>query len=143
MGDEDNTRTFQETFEWYVDAVPDLFYFSDRAPLLSEVRGKIFVLEDFPFNKGFSYDNCDIQDFFDLGTPFSLGKKEKLVKEQIDNSNSGDSLTFYLNHCSGTGWSCFPFYVAENVNPVPYSNLGRLGIIIMDFPGEKLIKHLI
>ena len=69
--------------------------------------------------------------------------KKDLIQKQIENANSGDPLKFYLNHCSGTGWGCFPFVVAKNTNPVPYSFNGRMGIIIMDFPGEKLIKHLI
>merc|ERR1712032_1711428 len=119
------------------------FYFSDKSPLLSQVRGKIFLIRNFEFDRGFEYDNCDIQDYYDLETPLNLGKKKKLVKEQIDKSNKGDLETFYLNHCSGTGWCCFPFIVARNVNDVPYENSGRMGIIIIDFPGEKLIKHLI
>lgn len=140
---EGNTRTFQETFESYSRSFPDLFYFSNSIPMLDEVRGKIFLLQNFSYSKAFSYKSCNIQDYWDLGTPFNLGKKEDLVKKQIDNAKNGDLNTFYLNHCSGNGWSCFPFIVARNVNPVPYKESGRMGVIIMDFPGEKLIKHLI
>jgi 1-phosphatidylinositol phosphodiesterase len=140
---EENTRTFQETFQSYINAYPNLFYFSNNVPLLSEVRGKIFVLRGFSFSEGYNYNDCDIQDYYDLGTGSNLDKKKDLIKKQIENSNFGDSKKFYLNHCSGTGWACYPYYVAKNTNPVPYSLNARMGIIIMDFPGEKLIKHLI
>ncbi|MEH1941725.1 MAG: phosphatidylinositol-specific phospholipase C domain-containing protein [Nostoc sp.] len=47
-----NTRTFQETFDSYIEGNEEFWYFDDRIPTVKEVRGKIVLLSRFGGNKG-------------------------------------------------------------------------------------------
>jgi len=112
-------------------------------PKLEEVRKKIVLLRDFNFYKGLSYYIMDIQDNWQVDTLFDLGKKEDAVNNQCNKAIKGDSWKIFANYCSGAGWGCYPYTVARNTNLLPLRYKGRLGVVIMDFPGEGLIDHLI
>jgi hypothetical protein len=85
----------------------------------------------------------DIQDNWEVNTVFDLSRKENAVKNQCMRAIQGERKRIYANYCSGAGWGCFPFMVAGYTNKIPLQYSGRLGVVIMDFPGEKNIEHLI
>ncbi len=140
---ENNTRSFQDTFSAYVNKFEDLLWLGDYIPKLDEVRKKIIVLHNFYYPRGLSYNIMDIQDEYKVKTIFKLSKKKDAISKQCQKAINGEKSKIFANFCSGTGWGCFPFIVAKNTNDIPLKYKGRLGIVILDFPGEKLISHLI
>jgi 1-phosphatidylinositol phosphodiesterase len=138
------SKTFEETFIDYYNDNPDLFNISNQVPYLDEVRGKIWVMFDFPNNLvGYQWNMSCIQDNYIVNTVSDIKYKVVEIERQFREAINGDKGRVYINFCSGVGYACWPFVVAENTNIVPFEYMGRLGIVVMDFPGEQLIRHLI
>lgn len=140
---EKNTRSFQDTFRYYLETFGSLFYWGNVVPNMGEARGKVVLLRDFYFDKGLSYYVMDIQDKWQVDTLFDLRKKKDAVNSQCVRAVDGDKWRIYANYCSGAGWGCYPYTTAGYTNEIPLKYSGRLGVVIQDFPGEKLIEHLI
>jgi len=140
---ESNTRSFQDTFSFYLNAFENLFYMGNYIPNLGEARGKIVLLRDFSYEKGLSYQIMDIQDKWNVDTLFSLKAKEDAVNSQCVKAVNGLSSKIFANYCSGCGWGCYPFTTAQYTNEIPLKYVGRLGVVIQDFIGEKVIEYLI
>jgi 1-phosphatidylinositol phosphodiesterase len=138
------SRSFEETFMDYFNSNKDLIHVSRGIPYLNEIRSKIWVILDFE-NKisGFQWANAIIQDSFYLSSLLYIYVKIELIREHFTKAIEGDMNELYINFCSGVGLTCWPFVIADYTNKVPLELKGRLGIVIMDFPGEHLIKHLI
>jgi 1-phosphatidylinositol phosphodiesterase len=138
------TRTFQETFLEYCTNNDDLISLSEDVPMLDDVRGKIWILQDFDCDSGFPWDKAMIQDEFFIGTTFDIAKKIKDMREFIDLIQSDDTGSLFINFCSGVGWGgTWPITVAQNTNKIIFDYTGKLGITVMDFPGEDLIDYIV
>jgi len=127
-----DTRTFAETFQWYVDTYGASHFWTPpldsnnnpngnlQNPTLDEVRGKIVILQDFisdPNNKfGLRYKSLDIQDDYALSSITALYDKWLKVKSQLNNAYTGSPDKIYVNFLSGaTGGSLIvlPYFVAS------------------------------
>jgi 1-phosphatidylinositol phosphodiesterase len=140
---EGNTRSFQETFDEYLDFYRDILVISKDIPMLDDVRGKIWVLADFKY-EGFLWEMADIQDNYNLTNISDIEIKKKDIVDQLEKSIGGEKNRLFINFCSAYGAiACFPWVVAKETNSVGYDYEGRLGIVVMDFPGEYIITHLI
>lgn len=134
---------------------------SDAVPTLGQARGRVVFLRDqaeIPARYGISYGRQRIQDAYDVfflqhrmhnGDRISLPSKKALVKEQVVQAmqrTDGGSLA--LNHLSGSGGMA-PRDVARSVNGEIHDFLAgvapvaRLGVLIMDFPGEQLLYRIV
>lgn len=140
---ENNTRTFYETFMEYYLRYRDIIYIENIIPNLDQVRGKVVILVDFEFDKGIKFVDCDTQDLWQMHSIFDVNLKVRVVKEHLHKTIYGNFQRLYLNHLSGIGYGVFPSYVARRTNKIPMEYIGRLGIVICDYPGEGLIEHLI
>ena len=134
----------------YLVNYKDLFLNSRDIPTLKQARGKIVLLADFSTSLEFiKWNSLNIQDDYDLGIIGDINKKKKEIKDHMIKANTSLKNEFYANHCSAFGILLQePLLVAEKTNYVPYefcfnNNAKKVGIIIMDFPGEKLIEEII
>jgi len=151
--------SFQEIWDNYAEKYKDTFYRGKNLnPTLGEVRGKVFLkcnadCEGYGMTYG---EQSEIQDRFKIT---SIDHMFRIRKDLASISSKEDSIMKFiqiadtsskwvLNHLSGAqGMS--PSAVAKITNNLAYSYLGlssdkrKVGILIMDFPGERLIKRII
>lgn len=119
---EDNTRTFEATFEDYFNQSPHLWYQGDNLPTLGEARGKIVLLRQFDWdspnkfgvraswpdntkNSTYSHGSLTmhVQDFYHKSNSGNgyLEEKWDAVKEHIQRAMDSESADLYLNFSSG------------------------------------------
>jgi hypothetical protein len=124
---ENNTRTFAETFEWYLN---DVWYHdgegtaiapygdwvwsgSSSNPRLGDVRGKIVILQNFTGGDyGISWGGAEIQDEYSVATNWDLDDKWYKIQDHAIAADTGDMDDLYINFLSGSGGS-FPYFVAS------------------------------
>ena len=138
--EEENTRSFEDTFLSYYNKHEGLFWKpkhnKDDMPTLKDTRGKIVILQYFDASKvyGLVYDSkdkntkhklFDIQDDWDLGTIFNLYNKWEKIKAHLNKAKSGNVGNGMVNYLSGSGWGVMPYFVASG-HIAPGSNEGRL-----------------
>jgi 1-phosphatidylinositol phosphodiesterase len=97
-------------------ADPHIYRGASDNPALSDIRGKIVVLQDFssPFREGIAWANStwSVQDNFTMSTNWDLANKWHSVAAQLDAASSGPAATTYVNFLSASGGS-FPYFVAS------------------------------
>lgn len=146
---EGNRRPFAETFSEYRRTSPVRWYTEPEVPRLGAVRGRIvLVTEHSRTLGGIPWASVSLQDDYQVPTLAAIEAKWEKVRAKLEEARGGSFETLYVNHCSGTGLGgSFPFVVAEAVNEKVYRHVagqpGRYGIVIMDFPGERLIQALV
>lgn len=166
--EQDNTRTFAETYEWYRSLYPNLFHQDTRAriPTLGEVRGKVVVLHDFTGGTAYGLHwelspLLEIQDEFYVCCIWEIDAKWQHVADHLlltNHPDPGDENDLYINFTSGAG-GLFPSSVAggeccttTGVNEFfldflfagPFVSLyPKTGVMMMDFPGAALIDGII
>ena len=156
----EGSRPQTEIWNNYLSKYSDIFYTGSKYDVsLGEVRGKVFVLceSSCSTGNGMLYKNeyVYMQDKYDVRfaahefvgeSSASLPSKKRLIRELIDRAEGSDF--WYLNYLSG-GTSTFIRDVASQTNASTFEYLGRkskkrkLGILIMDYPGEQLIYRII
>jgi 1-phosphatidylinositol phosphodiesterase len=199
--DHDPTRAFWQTFQWYLEedscVIQDSVYwykdffwqdttwsYQDSLPTLGDIRGKIFVLQQFdsPENKRFGplYPGGDngwfqtdliaVQDVYEvLWLNSSFNWKWWHISDAINATRDSYQDQLFLNYTSGSGgvnprdvakgiFTPFTWFIpwlgrySQGMNERTYrrlksyfhsNDLGRVGIIMMDYPGAGLIDVII
>lgn len=169
---ESNAEDFTTIWRRYHSNFSDLFTGPlDGIPTLGEMRGKILVFENSGGKlAGFAWgSHMNIQDYYKINPlPASDIFPLPIVGDSLDQSledievvsidrkkrevvnflkQAGRSDILVLNHLSGTimpPQAVAGFTHAVAFNEIgPYSGPRRLGVIIMDFPGEQLIYRIV
>ncbi len=160
-----NTRTFVETFNSYVNQSPGLWYMGTKIPALGQVRGKIVLFRRFGgvSNLGLEATSWGDDTTFSIGgvapmrvqDNYSNGsgsEKWTDVNNMLNEAKNGYAGTLYVNFTSGyTSFLGIPSIttVSNYVNPrlETYFNSnpsGRFGMLMMDFVNdvraEKIYK---
>lgn len=144
----ETSRSFRSSFELnYMNCWPGLIHLSETIPTLDDIRGKIWAIVDFDYDKMFRWNQIIMQDEYIVNYNFYFNKdtidnKINNVKAQLQIAISGDKNTLYGNFFSGAG-TMPPTDVAGYTNRLIYNYKGRLGFVLFDFPGEDIIKHCI
>jgi 1-phosphatidylinositol phosphodiesterase len=158
-----DTRTFEDTFDAYLQGFENFWYLGDGVPTLKDVRGKIFLLRRFSavrLPKGINASVWPDDTTFELQTAngplevednynvYNTDDKWGNVQSLLDRAKSDASDTWYLNFSSGSSLLDFPNYVAGQINPKLYDYLGaslpnRVGTLAIDFPDDNLIGRII
>ncbi|KAL2885231.1 1-phosphatidylinositol phosphodiesterase [Ceratocystis lukuohia] len=127
-------------------------------PTLSEVRGKILILQDFPTSPaglhGLPWDSPSVSNYNPgmSGTYFSALKWTGVLAN-IKHMDSSSSNKLHITHTSATD-NTSPISVAAGTtyNAGMNRRLGeyleqnavkKIGVIAMDFPGQNLIDHIV
>lgn len=155
------SQSFQEIWNEYMEDYSDLFVtdLKGKIPALGDVRGKIVVLRNADFKGyGLKYEgeNTNIQDFYKVYStrkefPYgadtvSVAQKKRFIDDYLKEAPSSSKIV--LNFVSGST-GMHPINVARITNRATFSALGphvgpkATGVLIMDFPGEKLIHRII
>lgn len=160
------TRTFEETFDWYVAQQPALWYLGNTVPPLGSVRGKIVLFRRFsaarpqglgaaswPDDATFDLNNTanlSVQDEYNVPTllPTDITAKWRAVNSLIDRAAADTTNRWFVNFASGASLFAYPDAVAAQINPKLATKTagtfaGRIGTVLMDFPTDALIARLI
>jgi 1-phosphatidylinositol phosphodiesterase len=155
-----NNRSFEATFDSYVQQNPNIWFFGESIPTLNSVRGKIVLVRRFP---AFNVDGLDatIWDASNAtgNTTFEINNLASIkIQDQykVPNNNdkwstftalaneakTGDTNRLFINYGSGSKSGLFGIpnitTVSNFINPkisnfFTSNNKGRFGIIVMDF----------
>lgn len=139
-------QDFLTIFSNYRKAYPNLFFLSENFPAISKLRSKVWVIQEdklgLETKSFYSFIN---QDDYDLNSK-SVDYKKAVIAEFLSIADEMSNENMVVNHCSGYGLlGKEPVYVAQKTNQVVFDsqNMTKIGIIMMDFPGEELIKYII
>jgi hypothetical protein len=147
---DNNTRTFEQTFDAYVAQNSSKWNLSSSIPTLSQARGKITLFRRFsagtakgidasswPDNTTFTSGSLRVQDNY---TVSDNNTKWSQITSLLTEAKSGSSGTLYVNFTSGVkSFLGVPDItgVSNTINPNVSSYFtdiwGRYGIIVMDF----------
>jgi 1-phosphatidylinositol phosphodiesterase len=166
--DENNTQTFQQTFDGYVQGFESFFYLDNRIPTLGEVRGQIVVVRRFDVdsnaprglqavpwqdNATFDVGPFHIQDQYQVPglAPPLVNAKWRAVDALLGRAIQDASDAWYINFASGSGsGGYYPADLAAQINPTLYEWLtvvppipNRLGTLMLDFPDDNMIRRII
>lgn len=136
----ENTRSFDDTFDEYSRNYSDIITFSRNMPYLDDIRGKVWVLFDFYYRDGFSWNSALIQDNYEVK---SIATKKQQIKDHLFKALVGGKDQLYINFCSGWWYIYPPAIIAYNTNDVVTGFSGRLGLVVFDFPSDKVVEHVI
>lgn len=120
---ENSTWTFEETFRirYWNSLLWGRFFWKPRDrennPTLSQVRGRIVVLRNFPAGQDFGvdYNTFNIQDYHNVGSNWDLYDKWIKVLNHMRAANAGPQDTKYMNYLSASGSKpgSFPYFIAS------------------------------
>ncbi|CAN0432968.1 unnamed protein product, partial [Discosporangium mesarthrocarpum] len=157
------SNSFTSIWNGYMKRYGRYMYTGGAArPTLGQARGKIVVLRNnngIPPNYGIRYggSGMDIQDKYKVyflahkmnsREKVSLPSKKDVAKKQVLMARTFAKNKFVLNHLSGAVGMA-PKDVARSVNRETYKFIGayrkksRLGVIIMDYPGEQMVYRIV
>ncbi len=149
-----NTRTFVETFNSYVNQNPGLWHMGTKIPALGQVRGKIVLFRRFGgvSNLGLEATSWGDDTTFSIGGAAPMRVQDNYsngsgsekwtdVNNMLNEASSGSAGTLYVNFTSGyTSFLSIPSIttVSNYVNPrlETYFNSNpssRFGMLMMDF----------
>lgn len=148
------TRSFQETFQSYVDKDDTIWYLDQAVPTLGAVRGKIVLFRRFqssiacgidvscwPDNTTFTEKNADnvsyhVQDCYKVDVGGT--NKMRQFMDCIELAKSGPAGNLYIDLLSGWSDTQTALIFANIMNPALLKNLmdapgyGRRGILLLD-----------
>ena len=142
------TKKIAELYEEYTNNIKDkIIEFKKKDITMGEIRGKILIIKIFGrstlYQPGFL-----IQNKWNINTRFSMNTKKRKIKENIHRSLASrhdKNSKIFLNYLSSSSNYALmtPYTAAKKCNKIPLRYKGKLGIVLADYPGEDLIKHLI
>ena len=142
---EDNTETYVETLNRYLDALPsNRILITNSIPTVGQARGRVVIIDRFPGSIGaieWDASFLDIQDDYQVPTLFHRDDKWHKVRDQLNKAkNDPSDAKLYINFCSGTSAGAYPDDVASYVNWRVQDHIEsagphyRWGVVIFDFP---------
>lgn len=135
---------------------------SDFLPTLGAVRGKVLLLQEFPSENdpyGLVWDSelMELEDFWEIPSADHLGEKWTAIEEALDLAREApdDNSALHVSHLSASV-GVLPIEAAAG--PMTRREIkgmndrtgewlekgeGRTGVVIVDFPGGKLVDAVI
>ena len=139
------TKNMQELYEEYTKNCKNKIYvYQNEDVTLGEIRGKILIIKI--FNKSTRFvPNFFIQNNWTVNCRLCINKKKRRIKENFHRAIAIKNNKIFLNYLSSSSdyGMMTPYTAAKKCNKIAMRYNGRLGIILADYPGEDLIKHLI
>jgi len=131
--------------------VKKLMKYNTDIPTMGEIRGHIWLFDDFEYSKGFPTSHSKIikQNDWKAGWIKPGKVKAEKVKQHFEAAEGKqDSGNLYINNLSANAAAKGNLFVtpedlASEVNSVTLEHKSFLGIVACDFPSQKLIDHVI
>ena len=139
------TKTMVELYEEYTNKYKNYIYaYKNKDVTLGEIRGKILIIKIFSRSTRY-LPNFLIQNDWTVNCRFYINKKKRRIKQSFHRAISFKNNRIFLNYlsCSSDYAMMTPYTAAKKCNKIAMKYNGRLGIVLADYPGEDLIKHLI
>ena len=139
------TKSMDELYDDYIINYKERIYeYDNRDITIGEIRGKILMIKIFHGSTR-RIPNFEIQNNWTVNFRFYINEKKRRIKEFFNRSISIKDEKIYLNYLSASSDYAMmtPYTAACKCNPIPMKYTGRMGIVLADYPGEDLIKHLI
>ncbi|WP_233515416.1 phosphatidylinositol-specific phospholipase C [Marinitenerispora sediminis] len=169
---EQNTRTYEETLDWYLTENPDTAglahdyvwtppggEYATRIPDLGQVRGRIVILQDFDgagtvYGPRWAGAGMSIQDDYEVPTLFDIARKWEKARTHFETTRTGPADRLHINFLSGASLGALPIHVASGglgfrgVNDYALSHLRatdlpRTGVVMADYPGPGLVEEIL
>ena len=157
IDDTTGDRTFEDTFDWYLDQDNnrDYFYLDENIPQLKDVRKKIVLIRRFPAKRtpkgivtvewkdgetfsshlepdGKNSGTLEVQDEYDVKVLGNIPSKWAVIKELLDKAkNDPKKENWYINFTSGSSPMAYPNAVA-----------GRINHLVSAYVEDKSLKHV-
>jgi hypothetical protein len=144
-----NTESFASTVDKQLRKIPsERILKSKYIPTMGEARGKIILLPRYEIqDKGkayLSWDQCCVHDK-------PSGNPEDQMKNIVGHLTSvheqEEKLDFFITFCYCSHAAHTPKQVAKIANARLHTylrnSLGQLGIVVMDYPGPKMIRDIL
>jgi 1-phosphatidylinositol phosphodiesterase len=156
-----NNRSYEATFNSYVQQNPNLWYFGNTIPALNSVRGKIVLVRRFPASnlpKGldatiWDSSNTTGNTTFEINNQASIKIQDQYKVPNNDNkwntftalaneAKTGNANRLFINYGSGYKSGLFGIpnittvsnFINPKINSFFSTNIkGRFGIVVMDF----------
>ena len=138
-------KSFVELYEEYTQSYKDkIKSYENRDITMGEIRGKLFVVKVFEGSTS-RIPNFFIQNAWSVNFRCYMNNKKRKIKENFHRAISIRNNQIFLNYLSASSDYAMmtPYTAAKQCNRVAMRYHGRLGIVLADYPGEDLIKHLI
>ena len=138
-------KSFVELYEEYTQSYKDkIKSYEHRDITMGEIRGKLFVVKVFEGSTS-RIPNFFIQNAWSVNFRCYMNNKKRKIKENFHRAISIRNNQIFLNYLSASSDYAMmtPYTAAKQCNRVAMRYHGRLGIVLADYPGEDLIKHLI
>lgn len=148
---DNNTRSFAQTFAAETKKAERLWYIKGSTPKLSTVRGKIVLVDRVGTLGGLPWKTFHRQDDYQA----EPAEKSELMRSHLKAATQAKPTDWFINFSSGTvpRKLITPERYARQSNLVLLKylreerarNAGpvRIGTIVMDFPSEELIAHIV
>ena len=139
------TKSFVELYDEYTRPYLDkIASYENKDIELGKIRGKLLAIKVFE-GRTSSIPNFFIQNEWTVNIRCHINNKKRRIKENIHRAISINNNKIFLNYISASSDYAMmtPYTAATKCNAVAMKYHGRLGIVVTDYPGEDLIKHLI
>ena len=140
------TRSFRETFDQEIESNRGRWIISNQTPTLRKARGRLVLVDRVGNLGGLAWREMQLQDDYQA---IPSVKKVK-IKQHFDSIPKVPDKRWFLNYCSGTVPSQLinPSSYASKINPFALNQVNRrlgkhLGVVVMDFPGDRLVQKII
>ncbi len=140
-----STKSFTELYEEYTQPYKDkIKEYQNQDITMGEIRGKLFVVKVFEGSTS-HISNFFIQNNWSVNFRWYMNKKKRKIKENFHRAISINNQQIFLNYLSASSDYAMmtPYTASKQCNELALRYHGRLGIVLADYPGEDLIKHLI
>ena len=146
---------FTTIFANYVRQANDVWYLKHEIPRMGDVRGRIVLLSRERDLGGKTDDGLGgltlwkhfiVEDHYSVPTAFHLPKKWDYVKANVDAAGRPHGAKCHLTYTNGVGGGGLPYAVARYINKRLFNHITTtryVGVVVMDFPGPKLIQRVI
>jgi hypothetical protein len=144
--EDSNSKPIQELFPIYIQNYKDIIMeYKGENFTVKEMRGKLIYID--VFNRSVrNIPKSSIQNNWVVNIITEVYKKKRDIKKHFNRSiYFYDDNKIYINFLSASSDYLLstPAQIAKVTNKIPFKYKGKLGIVLCDFPGEKLIGHLI
>ena len=139
-------KNMAQLYEDYIKNIKDkIIEYQNQDLTMGDIRGKILFIKIFEGSTR-NIPGFMIQNYWSVPWRFSLNRKKRKIKENLHRAlafkNDNKVFLSFLS-CASDYALMTPYTAAKKCNEIALRYNGRLGIVLMDYPGEILINHLI
>lgn len=144
---QDPTDSFENILLKYINAFSELFLLQKNIPIMKQLRGKIWLMINTNINiNTINYNDLQHHNGKRKEWYRSINDHKSNILSHLEKANNSSNSEICFTDCSSEGM-CLqaPYLIAIQSNYVIMNTEKpkKVGIVLMDFPGEEVIKFII